>query len=590
MSGTGVRKRVRGLGTAIEAIGWVILLGAAALLYFILRSVGTSSLSDPKLWDLLGGVGMLAAIGAGMALWRRGLTVDESAGTVTQWWGFGFPIGRKAYRRATIARVGLVKQIVNTSKGPRIEYWVRLVGMHGEYPPLDRYIIWDHARRDAEAYAKLLRLDLRDESSGEAVVRDAAHLDESLARRHRRLGIPAPVVPQPQGAVARLRYGGAGQTLVIEIPEAELRPSHAGWVLFFPAIGAGAALITYLVDKGDISWPVVFVVLCLFPGVPTLMLLTNLIIIATGRETITVSRSGIDIAWRSRLQRSTRSVSADDIEEITGPAPPAGYTDGADGAAQVFGVQHPSTMVMIQTDRGSVGAGRSLPMSERAWLRSMLVHGIVGDVPAPDTSFLGERSTAFGSPVPAQAGHAAAAHRGRINWLLVLAGTAALTFVAYLSGVPGKKLPWTSGSAESGTPELSGFELSPGPGSGYIRIYGRGAHAEPAGPDLRVVIDEVRLLAVDPRASTTHSSISLSVHRRVDGKWRLVGTAGQKGPESGFGPGGTFSYPGAQAFVIERGAEICRREACSFRLHILGRVGANRPGWDVTDMVPLRLP
>ena len=165
-----------------------------------------------------------------------------------------------------------------------------------------------------------------------------------------------------------------------------------------------------------------------------------------------------------------------------------------------------------------------------------------------------------------------------------------LALVAYLSGIPRKPAPEGPGSAGSGARELSGFELTPGPGSGYIRIYGRGVRAEADGDDLRIVIDEVRLVATEPRARTAHRNLALSVHRKVDGNWRLVGHAEQKGPESEIDPGGTYSYRGAQVFVIEGGATICRREACHFRLHVLGRVGSNRPGWDVTDMAPLRLP
>ena len=68
MSGAGVRERVRGLGTALQAIGWVIFLGSIPLLYIVLHSAGTYDLWNPKLWDLLGGIGMLTAGGAGLAL------------------------------------------------------------------------------------------------------------------------------------------------------------------------------------------------------------------------------------------------------------------------------------------------------------------------------------------------------------------------------------------------------------------------------------------------------------------------------------------------------------------------------------------
>lgn len=57
-----------------------------------------------------------------------------------------------------------------------------------------------------------------------------------------------------------------------------------------------------------------------------------------------------------------------------------------------------------------------------------------------------------------------------------------------------------------------------------------------------------------------------------------------RGPAPGY-----LLHAGPHAFLIEGAAETCMRESCHFRVHVVGRVGSDRPGWDVTEMAPLAI-
>lgn len=559
MTGPAATRISYGPNGLVRFLGFTQLIGGLGGLFEAL----TRDQINPSELALLG---VMIMAGAPLAFWRVGLVVDRGAGTLTKWWGVLVPFSRQVQPLAAITHVRLTKQLRHTSKGTQVTFPVMLMRKDiGEVRLWDAFS-YARARQRAEALAKLLSVDLHDESSGEPVVRESRFLDEPLVDRYRRLGTLAPFREPPPGAAARIL--SRSPALAIEIPAAGFRWSHLAvpvvLVWFLLALVGGGYLAGVADPQHSGLWILFAIVVS--PGLLGAVLLT--VHVATVREIITASPAGIEIETRGWLRRQTRRIAASQVEEIVAAADLRQAPAGATSRAIAYSAG--ARAVLIRTDKGNTGVGRWVSEAEQAWLRDMLVHGLLGGARPPAAG------PAASAPTP---GVVVAAPLGnRLKWL---AGALALGAALILI------LPRISGTLQTPTVP-AGFELTPGPGSGYILIYGRGVQASARGPDVRITIDEIRL-AENAKASTGFRDLSLSVHRRVEGKWRLVGAASGADIRSTLDAGGAYAYPGPQEFTVAGAAETCLREPCHFRVHVLGQVGTGRPGWDVTELAPLRL-
>ena len=220
-----IKKLSTGFYSILRAIGFVQFIIGLPGLYFALAADAVNGLEVATLF-------ILATGGAVLAFGRRGVVVDRTAGTLTHWWGVAIPFVRTVHPLAAIVHVRLLKQIVHTGKGARVLFPIMVKRRDiGDVKLWETTNDYDRARQQAEALAKILGVDLHDETAGEAAVREARFLDESLSRRHHRLGIPAPYPQPPPGVVARLRYGGARGTTVIEMPATGFRGAYLTAIL-----------------------------------------------------------------------------------------------------------------------------------------------------------------------------------------------------------------------------------------------------------------------------------------------------------------------------------------------------------------------
>ena len=577
-----IRKLSSGFHSILRAVGLIQLVFGLSGLYFALASEAVNGLEAATFF-------ILAVGGATLALGRRGVIVDTTAGTLTHWWGLAVPFARTVHPLAAIMHVRLLKQIIQTGKGARVLFPIMLKRKDiGDVKLWETSNNYDKARQQAEALAKMLGVDLHDESAGEAAIREGRFLDESLSQRYRRLGIPAPYPPPPPGAVARLRYGGARGTTVIEMPASGFRGAYLAAILavlgFVLLVPVGVAVVELPSGQPPVATIILSI---LFGGLLGPMVLIFVLDMSTLHETITVSPDGIEIELRSWTRRSRTRLAAAEIEEILAPADLRRNSQSAGQISRVIAFWAGARAVLIRTDKGSTGAGRWVSAAEQDWLRDILVHGLVGGAFAPGAS----RPAPAPQPLPAVGPASADAPGSGVKWIAGFFVAAVLLATAYQSGLLQKAADRVrpKDAALSPRAALAGYELTPGPGSGYIQMYGRGIHAGASGPDLRISIEEVRLVATHRQSTTKFQDLALSLHRRIEGNWQLVGVATRKDVQSGLEAGGTFTYPGSQEFVIEGAADTCTRDPCHFRLHVLGQVASGRPGWDVTDMALLKI-
>jgi hypothetical protein len=366
-----VRKMSLGLSPLIRVAAGIISILTVSLMVFL----PGEELAKGLLAIFLGVIAVGGLIAATLS---RGLVVDEQTGTAVVWSGLIVPMIRKRYPLASITHVRLIKKIIQTGKGPRVFYPVLLARKHGDGIQLWETMDYTPARMHAERLAKVVRRDLHDESSGETVVREEKYLDEALAQRYRRLRLAAPAPRAPQNAVAKVRPGGAGGAIVVDVPGTGFRASYLALALLFlfPALLLVILFAVTAARQGEITHAFFLVggILLALAVAPALMVILHL---STQREVITASGAGIEVESRSWMRRKTILVSAAEIEEIIAPADlrRAAGTHGEFSRALSYSAGARS--VLIRTDKGNTGIGRWISGDEQLWLKDLLVHALV---------------------------------------------------------------------------------------------------------------------------------------------------------------------------------------------------------------------
>jgi hypothetical protein len=369
--GMAIRKMSLGLSPLIRVAAGITLILTLSLIAFL---PGEELAKGPLAIVL----GIFAAGSFIAAALRRGLVVEEQAGTVVVWSGLIAPMVKQRYPLASITHVRLIKKIVQTGKGPRVLYPVLLALQYGDGIQLWETMDYTPARTHAERLAKVVRRDLHDESSGETAVREEKYLDEPLARRYQRLRLAAPRPRPPQNAVAKVRPGGSGGAIVIDVPGTGFRVAYLGLALLYllPALLLVSMFALTAMREGDITHAFFLVggILLALAVAPALITVLHL---STHREVITASGSGIEVESRSWVRRKMVLVSASDIEEIFAPADLRRAAGAQGEAMRALTYSAGARSVLIRTDKGNTGIGRWISGDEQLWLKDLLVHALV---------------------------------------------------------------------------------------------------------------------------------------------------------------------------------------------------------------------
>jgi hypothetical protein len=366
-----VRKMSLGLSPLIRVAAGIVAILTVSLMVFL---PGEELAKGPLAIFL----GVFAVGGLVAATLRRGLVVDEQAGTAVVWSGLIVPMLRTRYPLASITHARLIKKIVQTGKGPRVLYPVLLARKEGDEIQLWETMDYTSSRLQAERLAKVVRRDLHDESSGETIVREEKYLDEPLARRHQRLRLAAPRPHPPQNAVAKVRPGASGGAVVIDVPGTGFRVAYLGLALLYllPALLLVMLFAVTAIREGGITHAFLLVggILLALAVAPALITVLHL---STHREVITASGSGIEVESRSWVRRKTILVGAADIEEIIAPADLRRAAGAQGEAMRALTYSAGARSVVIRTDKGSTGIGRWISGEEQLWLKDLLVHALV---------------------------------------------------------------------------------------------------------------------------------------------------------------------------------------------------------------------
>ncbi len=197
------------------------LAGAVSL------AVGVREVSggDQGAWVVVLIGAVFSVVGAVLLLGRKGIELDLKARTYRQWWGLLVPWRVKGGSLDEIDRITLTLEVRTSKHGKYRVYPVRLTGPGKVRLSFAEPRAYEAGRRLAVELASELHLPLEDWSSGQEVVRDPDHLDESLRDRVHREGKPPRDVGSPP-ALLRSRIETEGMTIRFCIPPSGLKARH----------------------------------------------------------------------------------------------------------------------------------------------------------------------------------------------------------------------------------------------------------------------------------------------------------------------------------------------------------------------------
>ncbi len=198
-------------------VGLLFIAGGGFTVALALDRLPIEASFNPDLKNIALAVGALVAmLGLIFVGGRSGKIFDPRRQSLISWSGFLVPMRRKHQRLDGYSWVVLVKEVRKGKNSSTTLFSVRLEGDHAPVLQVDTCTDSLEARRLAEAVAKVMRLPLTDSTSGEAVIREPDHLDESLRDRMRRLGERVEMSPQPPTMRSQIQV--TSSEVVAELP------------------------------------------------------------------------------------------------------------------------------------------------------------------------------------------------------------------------------------------------------------------------------------------------------------------------------------------------------------------------------------
>jgi hypothetical protein len=266
--------------------------------------------------------GIFTAVGAGLVFGRSGIILDRTRGRIVQWWGLLVPMKRI---ESMLDAIHHVEMNFSSGDSDSAATWpVRLCG-EGITKPIAvvQPVSFAEARQVAEELSRFLRKPLVDSSTGEQIMRDPDHLDESYRDRARRTGETATGVP-PEPPGMRTRVERTGEGYVFHIPGPPLSGLHYIPVLF-PLAFAGAVAWFFLPALLTLPMPdwiryffLGFIGLFFIAG-PVVSALLNMLRLKNQFERITVTKAFLRVEALKQGKRSTVEIPVDELEDLVAP-------------------------------------------------------------------------------------------------------------------------------------------------------------------------------------------------------------------------------------------------------------------------------
>ena len=354
----------------------------------------------PRRWGAVGGVGLLLLVGlaatiggaradpfaiagsiafwmlslVALVLFRRGTTVDRSAGTVAEWVRIGLRFTLRRHRLSAFDTVVVGWKGIQDRRKSETRSARRVVALRGRHGTrIDLQAVRDEQEGLAlgRELAEWLGLRLVDLSLGHAIVREPEQLGETLRHRAARSTAP-PTVPEPP-AGARSTVTAIGDALVIEVHAPGFRAvgfAHLAGLSLLPALIVGSMVFQFLQSPGLTPRTKVVILVA-----AVLLLVVAPVVVVGGRwlrearrrVTVTVSPSELRVEARGPLLHRTTAIPADRLEHLA-------VIRHRRLAARLrrFGAGPAGHLIVARSAAESVTFGTGLSLAELQWLRAVI--------------------------------------------------------------------------------------------------------------------------------------------------------------------------------------------------------------------------
>ncbi|MGB5216692.1 MAG: hypothetical protein WBN66_00200 [Smithella sp.] len=314
---------IRSGGGCISIFGLPFLLSGLFVLQlpFGLIPVNSSSDTPSSLFVILFGA-VFTLAGTVLVFGRAGIILDRSRGRIVQWYGLLVPLKRTEYLMDAIDQVEM-----NFSSGDSdspATWPIKLSGRSMTRPiAVSQPTSFTEARQLAEELSRFLQKPLVDTSTGERIIRDSGHLNESYRDRMRRTDKAAGILP-PEPSGMRSRVERTGEGLVIHIPENTNKRLHYIPLVFSLIFAIGVTwFFLPSILRSDISDLIRYIILGflgLFIILPLLSALRTFHQLKKDFERITVTRAFLRVETMKQGKKTITEIPADELEDLVAPA------------------------------------------------------------------------------------------------------------------------------------------------------------------------------------------------------------------------------------------------------------------------------
>ncbi|MDQ8183836.1 hypothetical protein [Pelagicoccus sp. SDUM812005] len=340
------------------------LAGLGVIVATILIAIGEIDGDLPLFFGLPFG-GIFVAVGAGILFYRSGLRIDKGQGEVASWWGLLVPLRTKRYALGDIELVTITHEIRRSKNSSYSVYPVKLTLKKGGELKVTEERKGSNSRREAEAIAKFLEVDIVDRSGAGEVRRKHVELDMSVKDRFRK-GLLRNDIPEvPFGMRSKVEFDE--YSLSVKIPPLGFRP----WLLV-PTLGVAVflafpffgMLLPFLNDQESVDgFSFLFVgFIALFMAAPLSFVLRMWIGALKVSESFQVDRHRL-VHERGWLLKKRVEIEAEEIEELS-----SGLVRG--NSRRPFNLQgHP---IQLQSDRMDLKIGAHLEKEESEYIVALM--------------------------------------------------------------------------------------------------------------------------------------------------------------------------------------------------------------------------
>lgn len=316
---------------------------------------------------------ILGVAGFLLLTWRRGFLLHVRERTYESWWGFLVRWRTETGTVDDFRGVGVFHELRRSKNHTYHVYPVKLLrGNNGKPIQLEAPRKYEAARHSATGLAQATGLPLTDASQGVEIVREAAHLGESLRERASRLGTQAsPFAPPPAGIRSRFAMEGRSIRFELPAPGYSLRSLAPVIPVLIFEVFLFAAFLLNAIEDGDLeAWlePPQVYFLALFVLVLTIPLgLVALHLIRAARKiwTVEASPERLRLVETAPFLHRVVELPSDEIQELV--------VGGGEKRARAK--QKPS-VIILSKDR-TITFGEHLGDEEKRWIRDVLEQVLV---------------------------------------------------------------------------------------------------------------------------------------------------------------------------------------------------------------------